>query len=39
VRSFIHKIKFRLWDSIAGKLGLPISENDRAYRRLEKHFS
>lgn len=39
VRSFIHKIKFRLWDSVAGKLGLPISENDRAYRRLEKHFS
>lgn len=39
VRSLLTRIKFRLWDSFAGRLGLPISENDRAYRRLEKHFN
>lgn len=38
VRSLLTRIKFRVWDSVVGRLGMPVSENDRAYRRLEKHF-
>lgn len=38
VRSLLTRIRFRVWDSVVGRLGLPVSENDRAYRRLEKHF-
>lgn len=38
VRSLLNRIKYRFWDSLVGRLGVPISENDRAYRRLEKHF-
>lgn len=39
VRSFLTRIRFRFWDSVVGRWGVPVSENDRAYRRLEKHFN
>lgn len=38
VTSLLKKIRYRIWDKLAGFFGVPVSGNDLAYANIERYF-